>query len=215
MPQARKGRTKKDADAGATTTRQRRAKAKQAEAEAEDDEDEEEEDEAPASTRRKITEEIAQTAADMRADGATWQEIIDETGFNGAQLRPHIARLTEQKIDTLEDTAESVAEHREEGYAWYAMAVSLGKTVAEVKEMAEEGGADIEGRVYRSNGAAEAEDEEQEEAEEQEEEAPKPKRGRAKAGTATKAKPAAAKTSTKTSSAGSRRRKKANPSEED
>src|SRR4051794_94256 len=133
----------------------------------------------------------------MREEGATWQEVIDETGFNGAQLRPHIARLNEAEIDTLEDTPESVAEHREEGYAWYAMAISLGKTIGEVKDMAEEGGATVEGRKYRSsngNGDAEAEgdvDDEQEDDDEEEEEQPNPRRrGRkaatASAGTATK-----------------------------
>jgi hypothetical protein len=215
MPQARKGRTKAkdDAPAKATTTK-RRSKAKQVEEEVLEDAEDEDLEEADApSTRRKITPEIAQRAAEMREDGATWQEVIDETGFNGAQLRPHIARLTEAEIDTLEDTPESVAEHREQGYAWYAMAISLGKSIGEIKDMAEEGGAEVEGRKYRSsngNGDSEAEadqDDEQED-DEDEEEQPKPKRKRAgkatasagTASTATKAKP--------------KRGRKANPSDE-
>jgi hypothetical protein len=187
MPAAKKGRTKKDADAGEATATKTRRKSRQVEAEADDEEDDEDEEvEESTSTRRRITPEIAERAAEMREEGATWTEIIEETGFNGAQLRPHIARLTEATIDTLEDTPESVAEHREQGYAWYAMAVSLDKTVAEVKEMAEEGGADTVGRKYRSNGGAEAEadvdEDEDVEEEEEEEEQPKPRRrGRAKA----------------------------------
>lgn len=199
MPAAKRGRTKKDADSETKTTTSRRRKAKDVEEEVlEDAEDEDlEESEAPA-VRRRITPEIAQRAAEMREEGATWTEVIEETGFNGAQLRPHIARLTEAEIDTLEDTPESVAEHREEGYAWYAMAISLDKTIAEVKEMAIEGGSDSEGRKYRSNGNGDAEaeadvdeeqDEDEDEDEDEEEEQPKPKRGRAKAAS----KPAASK----------------------
>jgi hypothetical protein len=178
MPQARKGSTKKDADSGSATATKRRKASRKAEAEVDDDEDDDDEDEAPASNRRRITPEIAQQAAEMRENGATWQEVIDETGFNGAQLRPHIARLTEASIESLEDTAESVAEHREEGFAWYAMAVSLGKTIAEVKEMAEEGGADIEGRKYRAKDEDEDEDDEgdEDEDDEDEDEEPAPKR---------------------------------------
>lgn len=187
MPAARKTRTTKKADNQSATTTKRRAKSRQAEVEPDEDEDEEDEDEAPStSNRRKITPEIAARAKEMRDEGATWTEVIEETGFNGAQLRPHIARLEEATIDGLEDTPESVAEFRNEGYAWYAIAISLGKTLAEVKEMAAEGGADVEGRVYRSNGAsAESdevdedevdEDEDEDEEEDEEEEAPAPKR---------------------------------------
>jgi hypothetical protein len=204
MPPVRK--TKKDADAAKAPTKSRRGRKTKQEVEEEVLEEAEDEDleeaEAPAA-RRRITEDIAARAAEMREEGATWQEVIDETGFNGAQLRPHIARLTSATIETLDDTPESVAEHREQGYAWYAMAISLDKTIAEIKEMAEEGGSDIEGRKYRAsngNGDASAEDEDEQDEDEQdedeeddeEEEAPAPKRrGRTAAKSSAKAKPAA------------------------
>jgi len=216
MPTARKNRTKKDSDS--TPTRKRKP-AKEVEEEVlADAEDEDLEESESTTVRRKITPEIAERAAEMREEGATWTEVIEETGFNGAQLRPHIARLTEAKIDTLEDSPESVAEHREDGYAWYAMAISLGKTISEVKEMAEEGGAEVEGRKYRSNGAEDAEeafdeDMEDDDEDEDEEDAPKPKRSRSKAAS----KPAAskAKSADKPKAAAGKRRRKANPSEED
>ena len=205
VPAAKRSRTKKDADTGEATATKRRRKAKEVEEEVlEDAEDEDiEEAEAP-SVRRRITPEIAQQAADMRAEGAKWTEIQEETGFNGAQLRPHIARLTEASIETLEDTPESVAEHRDEGYAWYAMAISLDKTIAEVKAMAVEGGSETEGRVYRSNGAEDVEDEadvddeqDEDEDEDEEDEEPAPKR---------RSKPAASKPAPK------RRKKASTPS---
>jgi hypothetical protein len=204
MPQARR---KKAADTAAAkkTGTSRRAKAKAAEAEADEDEDDEDEDDEPASTRRRITEDIAQRAADMREEGATWVEVQEELGFNGAQLRPHIARLTNAKVEGLTDDPESVAEARNAGVAWYSIATSLGITVAEAKELAAEGGADVEGRIYTSNGGADDEDEDMEDEDEQEE-APKPKRSRSKSGTATK-------TADKPKTAGKRRRSR--PSSED
>lgn len=106
--------------------------------------------EAQESSRRKITEDIVQQAIDMREDGATWTEVQEATGFNGAQLRPHIARLqgTDLKVPK---TAKGIAKARKEGHAWYAIAAATGLTVAEVKEKAEEGGADVEGRVYKES----------------------------------------------------------------
>jgi len=156
------------------------------------------EQEEETSERRRITEEIAQQAMEMREEGATWVEVEEETGFNGAQLRPHIARLSGAKIPGLKKSAQSVARAREDGHAWYAIATSLGITVAEAKEMAEEGGADVEGRIYRGGS-----DEDEDEGDEEQEETPARKRGSAKKGSA------------KASTAGKRRSRKADPSEED
>lgn len=195
MPAARRSRTKKDADEGAATATatKRRAKSRKAVEEEVAEEAEDEDVEATKSTRRTITQEIAERAMEMREEGAKWTEIQEETGFNGAQLRPHIARLTEATIESLEDSPESVAEHREEGFAWYAMAISLGKTVAEVKAMAEEGGAEVEGRRYRASAVEADEADDEEEDDEEEEEAPAPKRrASSKAKSTKKAAPVAA-----------------------
>lgn len=178
MPAARRSRTK-DADEGAATatTTKRRAKSRKAVEQEVAEEAEDEDVQAAKSTRRQITAEIVERAVEMREEGAKWTEIQEELGFNGAQLRPHIARLTEATIEGLEDSPDSVAEFRSEGYAWYAIAISLGKSVAEVKAMAEEGGAEVSGRVYRGNGAeAEVEDVEEDEDEDEEDEEPAPKR---------------------------------------
>ena len=105
---------------------------------------------ASESTRRKVTEDIVQQAIDMREEGATWGEVQDATGFNGAQLRPHMAKMQGVEI-TVAKTAKAIAKAREEGHAWYAIAAATGLSVAEVKEKAEEGGASVEGRVYKES----------------------------------------------------------------
>lgn len=102
------------------------------------------------STRRKITDDIVERAIDMREDGATWVEVEEETGFNGAQLRPHIAKVQGAGVK-IAKTPKAIAAAREEGLAWYTIAEATGLSVAEVKEKAEEGGADVSGRVYRSS----------------------------------------------------------------
>jgi hypothetical protein len=99
--------------------------------------------------RRKITEEIAQKAIDMREEGDTWAEVQEATGFTGAQLRPHMAKL--QGVDVnIPKTPKGIAAARKKGIAWYTIAQATGLSVADAKEKAAEGGADVDGRVYVS-----------------------------------------------------------------
>ena len=110
--------------------------------------------------RREVTAEVVATAIEMRESGAKWSEVAETTGFNGAILRPHIARAQKNagsvaaKIVPVELNAKSIAAARAAGMPWYAIALALDQPEAKVRKLGAEGGATT-GRVYAKVAKAE------------------------------------------------------------
>lgn len=106
----------------------------------------------------KVTIDVVKQAIAMRAAKATWIEVTEATGFNGATLRPHIARYEHSQLQrppvnradgdrqdsplaiivAVEPTAESITAARVAGMAWYAISDALGIPEAKVKGLAPE-----------------------------------------------------------------------------
>lgn len=87
--------------------------------------------------------------------GGTMRDLKTEHGFSDdGPIRQALARAgKDSKGNSLElpkvaNTGKSVAAARKAGHAWYIIALALGKTETEVKDMAEKAGADIVGRVH-------------------------------------------------------------------
>jgi hypothetical protein len=99
-----------------------------------------------------VTPEAIQTAIDIRESGGTWSDVIEATGFNGATLRPHMARHganVAQKVVPVKLDAKSIVAARKAGMSWYAIALALNVSEAKLRALAAEADPSIaSGRFY-------------------------------------------------------------------
>ena len=87
--------------------------------------------------------------------GGTMRALKTEHGFSDdGPIRQALARKgydskgNKLELPAVTNTPKGVAAARKAGHAWYIIALALGKTESEVKEMAEKGGADVSGRIH-------------------------------------------------------------------
>ena len=102
--------------------------------------------------KRVITDDIVRTAIRLRAEGAPWSAVIEATGFNGAALRPHMARLAaNEDVEanfSLNDIVgsrvavkldgKSIVAARKAGMPWYAISLALDTPEAKLRALAAE-----------------------------------------------------------------------------
>jgi hypothetical protein len=106
----------------------------------------------PAKQKRAITDEVVKRAIEIREQGGSWKDVIEATGFNGAALRPHMARAgyqTAQKVVTVKLNAKSIVAARKAGMSWYALALALDTSEAKLRALASEADKTVAtGRTY-------------------------------------------------------------------
>jgi hypothetical protein len=130
-----------------------------------------------SSSKRTVGKDDVIKALRIREGGGSWAQVIEATGFNGATLRPHIAkhlhqvelnRAPVQKGDRVDSPyafvepvkldADSIALARARGMAWYSIADALGVSEAKCRMLgAQSDKMPAESRVYRAKPAAKAE----------------------------------------------------------
>lgn len=102
--------------------------------------------------RAEISDDLVKQIIELREGGASWDSVKAETGIGAIEGRKAIARLkgasVTLKAKSGQALAKELAAHRANGVAWYELALAAGKSEAEVKQLAEEGGASADGRVY-------------------------------------------------------------------
>lgn len=102
--------------------------------------------------RAEVPAETVERIKKLREEGASWDKVREETGVNAIKgrklLAQHGGASVTVKAKSGEALAKELAAHRADGVAWYTLAAATGKTEAEVKALAEQGGASTEGRVY-------------------------------------------------------------------
>lgn len=105
--------------------------------------------------RAEVSAETVKQIKQLREAGASWDKVREETGVNAIKgrklLAQHGGATVTVKAKSGEALAKELAAHRAEGVAWYTLAAATGKTEAEVKALAEQGGASTEGRVYHKS----------------------------------------------------------------
>lgn len=103
--------------------------------------------------RKTVTDEIVAQAIAIRSEGGTWKAVEDATGFNGAILRPHMAKAgfnPAQATKPVKLTPASIVAARKAGMPWYAIALALDTPEAKVKELAAKADKSVLSRVYLS-----------------------------------------------------------------
>src|SRR4051812_29910240 len=106
-----------------------------------------------SSEKRVVGLDDALKALKIRESGGSWANVIEATGFNGATLRPYIAKILKQRLDRapvekgdrvdspyarvepVELTAESIQGARKRGMAWYSIANALGVSEAKCRKL--------------------------------------------------------------------------------
>lgn len=129
--------------------------------------------------RKTVGLDDALVALKIREGGGSWAQVIEATGFNGATLRPYIARILKERlerapvlrgdrvdspyaiVEPVELTTESIVGARKRGMAWYSIANALGVSEAKCRKL---GGPEASLRVYASRNGAVAATEATEEA---------------------------------------------------
>jgi hypothetical protein len=120
--------------------------------------------------RKTVGLDDALIALKIRESGGSWAAVIEATGFNGATLRPYIARILKERlerapvqkgdrvdspyavVEPVELTAESIQGARKRGMAWYSISNALGVSEAKCRKLA---GPDAAGRVYAGRSKVE------------------------------------------------------------
>jgi hypothetical protein len=106
----------------------------------------------PAKTKRAITPEVVAQAIAMREANQPWSAVIEATGFNGATLRPHMAKAgfkPAQSTVAVKLDGKSIVAARKAGMPWYAISLALDTPEAKLRSLAAEADKTAaSGRVY-------------------------------------------------------------------
>lgn len=103
--------------------------------------------------RKTVTDDIVAKAIEIRSSGGTWSDVIEATGFNGAILRPHMAKAgfnPQQVTKPVKLTPASIAAARKAGMPWYALSLALDTPEAKLRALAAEADKDALKRTYLS-----------------------------------------------------------------
>lgn len=120
-------------------------------------------------TKKVVGQDDVIRALAIREGGGSWAQVIEATGFNGATLRPHIAKHLRDKVlnrapvnrgDRVDSpyaivqpvvlSEADIVAARKSGMAWYSIANALGISEAKCRAL---GGEEAAPRVYRAKAA--------------------------------------------------------------